>query len=349
MRNLLSLAFMLCSVLPLLADSIARPVDNSWKQYLPTLNATFKGKYEVLTDGDDAGASRFQVRNMRVSIAGDILPALLSYRAEVDLCASGKISMLDAWGCFAIPATGLSVTAGQMRVPYTIDSHRAPHKQVFANRSWVAKYGGTKRDVGVTLAWTLPVAVPTTLQGGLFNGSGIDGQGGYWTRTYEFAVKAQTTLCRRYTFEASCLHTRPDGIGITAWNAGFAYDDALWHLEGEYVAKCYRHGAFEPVNIVNAFAVRRFPLGGKVLTGVSALARYDYMGSYSNGRRNDDGLLYTTESRRQRLTAGSTLILGRGAHYAEVRLNYEQYFYPSGAIKKPGDTSKFVAELMIRF
>ena len=68
-------------------------------------------------------------------------------------------------------AKGLTVTAGQMRVPFTIDAHRSPHQQYFANRSFIAKQVGNVRDVGVTLGYTLPTELPITIEGELYNGS----------------------------------------------------------------------------------------------------------------------------------------------------------------------------------
>ncbi len=40
-----------------------------------------------------------------------------------------------------------------MRVPFTIDAHRSPHLQYFANRSFIAKQVGNVRDVGAVIGW----------------------------------------------------------------------------------------------------------------------------------------------------------------------------------------------------
>ena len=103
------------------------------KDYLPEIHGTIRGKYEYQTT---MGAGRFEVRN--------------AYKAEIDLSDEGSIKMLDAYARL-FPAKGLTVTAGQMRVPFTIDAHRSPHQQYFANRSFIAKQVGNVRDVGITL------------------------------------------------------------------------------------------------------------------------------------------------------------------------------------------------------
>ena len=133
------------------------------KDYLPKVNGTIRAKYEYQTG---MGAGRFEVRNARVSLTGNILP-IVAYKAEIDLSDEGQIKMLDAYARI-FPAKGLTVTAGQMRVPFTIDAHRSPHQQYFANRSFIAKQVGNVRDVGLTLGYELPTALPVKLEGGLY-------------------------------------------------------------------------------------------------------------------------------------------------------------------------------------
>ena len=115
------------------------------KEYLPEVHGTIRGKYELQTTN---GMQRFQVRNARVSLDGKVLP-VIAYKAEIDLSDEGSIKMLDAYARF-VPNDTWNVTLGQMRVPFTIDAHRSPHQQYFANRSFIAKQVGNVRDVGAT-------------------------------------------------------------------------------------------------------------------------------------------------------------------------------------------------------
>ncbi len=131
------------------------------KDYLPEIHGTIRSKYEYQTS---MGAGRFEVRNARVSITGNILPRV-AYKAEIDLSDEGSIKMLDAYARL-FPAKGLTVTAGQMRVPFTIDAHRSPHQQYFANRSFIAKQVGNVRDVGITLGYTCLPTCPLRWKAG---------------------------------------------------------------------------------------------------------------------------------------------------------------------------------------
>ncbi|MGN1263110.1 MAG: porin, partial [Prevotella sp.] len=82
---------------------------------------------------------------------------------------------------------------------------------------------------------------------------------------------------------------------------------------------------------------------------VSPLARFDYMSDHSDGVTTDaEGCLATTDWRRGRLTAGMTLSLAT-PFVADIRLNYEKYFYRDGAIVKPSEHDKIVVEIMTRF
>ena len=124
----------------------------------PKISGTIRGKYEYQTE---EGEGRFEVRNARISVTGDVTP-IVSYKAEIDLCDEGNIKMLDAYTRIK-PATGWQFTIGQMRVPFTIDAHRSPHLQYFANRSFIAKQVGNVRDVGAEIGWKVNIGVPLTL------------------------------------------------------------------------------------------------------------------------------------------------------------------------------------------
>lgn len=101
---------------------------------MPKIHGTIRSKYEYQTE---EGEGRFEVRTARVSVSGNVTKEV-SYKAEIDLCDEGKIKMLDAYTRIK-PWSTLQFTIGQERVPFTIDAHRSPHQQYFANRSFIAK------------------------------------------------------------------------------------------------------------------------------------------------------------------------------------------------------------------
>lgn len=312
--------------------------------YLPELHGTIRAKYEY---APQINRGRSEVRNARLSVNGKIIPQI-TYKAEIDLSDEGKIKMLDAYARFSPTNAPASITLGQMRVPFTIDAHRSPHQQYFANRSFIAKQVGNVRDVGVAAAYSFGETVPVTVEGGIFNGSGLTNQKDYWTKSYNFSVKTTVKFLERFTAVGSVQKTRPEDINIIMWNAGAYYHTPHWHIEAEYLRKNYSGGAFSGVNAIDAFACRRFPVR-KYANGISVLARYDYMSDHSDGIKDENGSLTANDKERHRLTFGTTLHFGTKKLFADLRVNYEKYFYKQSVTPSMSERDKIVVELMCRF
>ena len=307
------------------------------------VHGTVRGKFEYQPDIDKG---RFEVRNARFSLSGDLLP-VVAYKAEIDLSDEGSIRMLDAYVRLVMLRRSLNFTIGQMRVPFTIDAHRSPHEQYFANRSFIAKQVGNVRDVGATLGWTFGQAVPLTLEAGLFNGSGLTNQKNFWTDRFNFSAKVRARFAERVLLSASVQKIRPGEVDIMMYDAGAYYDRNGWHIEGEYLRKEYAGGIFPGVDAVDAFLCRDFPLR-RIFRKISVLARYDYMSDHSDGLPGPDGVLVVNDPKRHRLTGGLTFSLGL-PFTADIRLNYEAYFYDRAVEPALSEQDKVVVELMCRF
>lgn len=312
-------------------------------EYIPEIHGTVRAKYEY---GTGIGKGRFEVRNARMAVEGKVMPAV-RYKAEIDLSDEGAIKMLDAYVRLR-PEDKVSITVGQMRVPFTIDSHRSPHLQFFANRSFIAKQAGNVRDVGVAVSWTPRCRIPVMLEGGIFNGSGLTDQKDYWTDNYNFSFKAAMQLSRQFNVTLSCQKANAGDAGVIMYDAGTYWENSRWHIEAEYLRKHYSGGAFAPVDAVDAFVVYRFPVK-KLFNSVSILGRYDYMSDHSRGGTDAGGNLTTDDPERHRLTGGVTLSLGNKSLQADLRLNYEQYFYADGVIPAISEQNKMVAEFVVHF
>lgn len=312
-------------------------------EYMPEIHGTIRAKYEYEPPIDKG---RFEVRNARLSVEGKIIP-IVRYKAEIDLSDEGAIKMLDAY-IRLLPKDKLDFTLGQMRVPFSIDAHRSPHVRYFANRSFIAKQVGDVRDVGAAVSWKFGKRLPVTLEGGVFNGSGLTNQKNFWTDNYNFSFKASTVIARQLNVTLSCLKANAGDVNTMLYDAGAYWKNGRWHIEAEYLRKYYAHDAFRPVNAIDAFAVFRLPLK-KGLTALSFLGRYDYMSDHSNGSTDDNGMLTVSDPERHRLTGGMTLGFGRKALQADIRLNYEQYFYKKGVTPGISEQNKLVVEFVAHF
>ena len=268
-------------------------------------------------------------------------------KAEIDLSDEGSIKMLDAYARL-FPAKGLTVTAGQMRVPFTIDAHRSPHQQYFANRSFIAKQVGNVRDVGITLGYTLPTDLPITIEGGLYNGSGLTNQK-EWHKEVNYSAKAQFLFTKGLNLTLSIQSIQPEEIRVQSYDIGAYYESDRFHIEAEYLYKQYSDNAFKDVQAVNTFINYDLPLR-KIFNKMSFLLRYDMMTDQSDAKTTDEetGALVTTDYKRQRLTGGITFSLSK-AFRTDLRLNYEKYFYANSSIAKESEQDKIVLELMVRF
>ena len=310
------------------------------------LHGTVRAKFEYQPEIDKG---RFEVRNARFSLSGSVT-RMVDYKAEIDLSDEGSIKMLDAYARLNLLDRRVRFTIGQMRVPFTIDAHRSPHEQYFANRSFIAKQAGNVRDVGATVGWRFGKRVPVTLEGGLFNGSGLTDQKDFWTGTFNYSAKMQVEFAERVNLTMSIQKTHPDRVDIRMYDAGLFYEDRFWHVEAEYLRKNYASDAFPGVNVWDAFVCRNLPLRHcRALRQISLLARYDYMSDHSTGVADPTtGCLVADDPERHRVTGGVTFSLGLPFR-ADVRLNYEAYFFRATATPALSEQDKIVAEFMVRF
>ena len=208
-------------------SSVEKGIENFAKSM--TIGGTIRSKYEYQTE---EGEGRFEVRTARINVAGNVTPQV-SYKAEIDLCDEGKIKMLDAYTRIK-PWKTLQFTIGQERVPFTIDAHRSPHQQYFANRSFIAKQVGNVRDVGAEIGYTWNVGFPIVVNAGIFNGSGLTNQKDYWTKGVNYSAKAQF-LFPNVNLVLSTQKIKPSDITVTMYDGGITFHKGGFIAEAEYL------------------------------------------------------------------------------------------------------------------
>lgn len=317
--------------------------------FTPKIQGTLRGKYEFQPQ---ERKGRFEVRNARVSVEGQVSEKIY-YKAQIDLSDEGRIRMLDAYTRIQ-PTSKLNFRIGQMRVPFSIDAHRSPHEQYFANRSFIAKQVGNVRDVGATIGYTLHLGFPIKMEAGFFNGSGLTNQKDYWTHSLNYSAKVQFLLPQSFDVVLSTQKVKPDAVAIYMYDIGITYHHKSFRAEAEYLYKHYADEAFQSVHSVNAFVNYDIPLRNCFFSKISPLIRYDFLTNHSDGKRYLDGIedkagaLKINDYQRSRLTSGITLSIDK-PFISDIRINYEKYFYRQDAIIKISDKDKFVIEVMTRF
>lgn len=317
--------------------------------YKPNFHGVIIPRWEGEFGHDGNGfEQRFQVRNARFTLDGNVLPSL-SYFVQIDVCDMGKFKVLDVYGKWNF-LRNWSVQAGQFRIPYGIDCFRGPATYFFGNRSFLAKYVLNMRNVGVQIGYS-PSTIPITVNAGVFNTASMADQH-MWQRSVNAAVKANYRL-GPVTFSASYASIDPDCVRINLVGAGATFESGRWIVESEYQNKHYTNKAHKPTQGWNVFGRYALPLVNKgIFNRLDFLARYDGMTANSSGVRDESGELVTDESRRQRITLGAQLAClayQKSIVNALVRVNYEHYFYPSTVVAEPGQSNKIVIELLLKF
>lgn len=331
------------------------------KTQAQNIHGILRGKYEYQPEME---ASRFEVRNARLSVDGS-LKQVAAYKLEVDLCDESAIKMKDAWVRLA-PWKSLRATFGQQRMPFSIDAHRNPSAQYFANRSFIAKQVGDMRDVGFQLGydWTDDEGRKVVvLDAGEFNGSNLDNQKTAWFTSPSYSARLQWFPVKEWAIMPSIQHQKiaERKASYTSLDFGTYYEwplssspnrGGVLHLEAEYLHKMYQHDAFAECDALDLMAIYRQQLSERnYFEGISYLLRYDTMDDHSDGKKGigDNGKLQITDYARQRLTAGLTFHVRNQDFPTDLRLNYEKYWYADGGIAKESEQDKIVCELMIRF
>ena len=309
--------------------------------YIPTFTGTIRGRYEYLTN-QNLGA--FKVKTLRVGAEGYIAP-IMSYRAVIDLSEWGHLSLIDAY-IRANPLKGFNVSLGQLRAPFTLSAHRLICEQYFVNRNFVAKNGGF-RDIGLSAGYDIP-KIPLTVQASVFNCSGIAERKEFWTKTYGFSTKLISAFHPNWYVTASTARHKRGDARVQMWDVGGYFDNGLWHIEAEYLRKNYVHHDFAPVNACDFFVYRNFPIEKKLIGGISGAVRYDYMSDHSSGIENEQGKLTIDDPARHRLTLGTTLSF-KSKFQADIRLNYEKYFFKKGVVLTTKDDDRIVLEVIAHF
>ena len=322
-------------------------------QYMPKLHGILRGKYEYQPEED---ASRFEVRNARLSVNGKMAKRS-EYKLEVDLCDESSIKMKDAW-VRILPFRSLRLTLGQQRLPFSIDAHRNPSAQFFANRSFIAKQVGDVRDVGFQAGYDFLKKNGrkiVSLDAGIFNGSNLDNQKTAWFSAPAYSARLQFFPVQGLAIVPSIQHQQiaERQASYTSFDIGTFYEQWGWHIEAEYLRKIYAHHAFEDCSSVSALTYYKQQIHrtNSFIEAISYLGRYDFMQDHSSGKggfEKESTQLVLTDAERHRTTLGLTLSIRNPYFPTDIRLNYENYWYPHGGAKE-SERDKLVCEVMIRF
>ncbi len=328
------------------ADSIDSDIPQSPTTYIPDFHGTLRIFYELSAVNAD---SRFMVRNARLSAGGVVLPQV-DYYLQADFSDKGKFQLLDAYVRLA-PRKRLKVMAGQMRVPFSAAASRSPHSYYFINRSFLGKYAGNLRSVGVKAAYTF-TPVPLYVEGGVFNGTSRSDHS-QWNSAMTYSIKVNLPmdcgLKPEIGFMSRQYGQRSEGTRINQFDVSLNWHSGRWTAEAEYIlSNCTAD--FPTSHQYSAFLIYDLPVDRGIADIVSFGARFDGHTDATDGFYEADGTLPVSYPARKRLTLGVTSSYIRGKMHMDLRLNYEQYFYHDKRSQRdPSDDNKLAAALILYF
>lgn len=318
--------------------------DNTEKDfsYVPNIHGVLRPRFEYSTQD---GRSRFQVRNARLSVDGRVAKSI-DYFLQVDLCDQGSIKPLDFWVRMRI-VKGLSIQAGQFRMPFGVDCFRAPHTYLFANRSFIGKQMCNFRAVGGKVTYSFD-KIPLQLEAGIFNSTTITSHT-VWNKEYAYSAKAAYTL-DNVKLSTGFMSIYPESVRTNLIDGCISWSNDRWLVEGEYMYEHYTGDSHKPCHGYNMFVDYKMPIRLALFNRLSFQGRFDGMTDHSSAKKDESGDIITNDPRRNRITVGSTISYIRSKNmFVDIRANYEKYFYAKDVNIAQGQGDKFVLEMVLRF
>ncbi|MDE6269062.1 MAG: hypothetical protein K2M04_08285 [Muribaculaceae bacterium] len=340
-RILLTLLALSLSLVDAAADDSAGKDSTKPKiDYIPKFHGVLRARYEADLQN---GYQRFQLRNLRMTATGHVAPRI-DYFIQVDFCDRGKMKFLDGWGRVGF-TDQFAVQAGQFRIPFGEEPFKAPVNYVFSNRSFLGNQFMNVRAVGAKFIWS--PRTPFMLEAGAFNTTSIS-EHDIWNRTLAYATKA-TLKVDHTTLSASFASLSPDSVRTNSADIAVGWHCGRWTAEAEGAYKHYTHRAHKDAWAYNMYGRYTMPVSLGQFNALSFHGRFDGITAHSSALRKSDGNIITDTPARNRLTAGITLTAAYLPVFADIRLDYEKFFYHHGFDPAKGQGDRLTLELVVRF
>jgi len=301
-------------------------------EFLPDLDGVIKTKIEFDLENS---LMRFEVRNARFGVKGKI-NNYMSYKAEIDLSDEGKMKMLDAFVRFT-PISGLDLYMGQRKIPFSTDYIRNPAENIFANRSFLAKYiNDGMRDIGFYAEYKLPSKFPAGILLGAVNGTGNNNP--KWISRPNLVSRITAGPEKGFRAAGNTYFGETQYKDHLAMYGGeLRYTNGSFFIESEYIMSQWKDtlSVRQHDDGIYLHSYYNFLQENKMIYMITPTARIDLMGESVFGNKID----------ASRVTLGINIGFEPRQFYSEIRLNYENYL--KGSL--PIHTDKITLEFVGRF
>jgi hypothetical protein len=302
------------------------------QDYIPDIFGILKTKGEFDLENS---LMRFEVRNARFGATGKINNNM-SYKIEIDLSDEGRMKMLDAYVKF-MPVSNLSFYLGQKKIPFSTDYMRNPAENIFANRSFLAKYiNDGMRDIGFYAEYGIEGQIPVNILVAAVNGTGNNNP--QWIEKPNLA--GRFTLGPEKGIRITGNFYQGDDSekkNLSMLGGEIRYTNGTFFIESEYIKRRWNDTLSVKRNDDGFFihSYYNFPTKVKMIHLITPVIRYDLIGES----------VFRNKVDADRLTFGINLGFEPKQFYSEIRLNYEDYFKSS----LPIHTDKLTLEFIARF
>jgi len=311
---------------------MAQDTTRTRPDFTPEIFGILKTKVEYDLDNS---LMRFEVRNARFGVLGKIND-FMSFKIEIDLSDEGEMKMLDAYVKFN-PVKNLGFYLGQRKIPFSSDYMRSPADNIFANRSFLAKYiNDGMRDIGFYAEYDIPLQIPVRIVVGAVNGTGNNNP--QWIARPNLVTRVSAGGNEGFRATGNFYYGEETyEQNLVMVGAELRYSRGNFFIESEYIAR----------NWDDTLSVRRKDNGlyihsyyniipeSRMITMLSPTARFDFIG----------GSVFSGNTEASRFTCGLNIGFDTKQFYSEIRLNYENYFKSL----LPIHTDKLTLEFIGRF
>jgi hypothetical protein len=315
-----------------ITDLSSQSKESTSVNLLPEINGILKTKVEYDLDNS---LTRFEVRNARFGFKGKV-NKYFSYKAQIDLSDEGIIKMLDAYVMFT-PLPDLDIYLGQRKVPFSTDYMRSPADNIFANRSFLSKYiNNGLRDIGFFVNYKTSGNVPVDIFVGAVNGTGNNDP--QWITKPNIAGRISAGKDKGIRIAGNLyLGESLYQDKLTMLGGELRYSSGSLFIESEYITRSWTDSLSTRIRNDGLYihSYYNFFRNDKIISLITPTARWDIIGNSVFGKEVD----------AKRLTLGINTGFFPKQFYAEIRLNYENYF--KGNL--PVHTDKVTLEFIARF
>jgi hypothetical protein len=301
-------------------------------EYVPTLFGILKTKIEYDLDNH---LMRFEVRNARLGTTGKIND-YMSYKVELDLSDEGEMKMHDAFVRFA-PTSNLGFYLGQRKIPFSTDYMRNPAENIFANRSFLAKYiNDGMRDIGFHAEYNSPGQVPVNFVVGIVNGTGNNNP--EWILKPNLAGRLSIGNEKGVRVTGNIYYGDDQyKKNLSMFGGEIRYTDGNFFIESEYIKRNWK----DTISVSHhdgglyLHSYYNFKRDNRIIYMLTPVIRFDVIGNS----------LFSDDIEADRITLGFNMGFEPRQFYSEIRINYENYLKQS----LPVHTNKMTLEFIGRF